>query len=480
MHIILASRETQCNFWPFLDSHLLGMLCSWRTSFIPQLLLLAANIFPSQGFASVKGNVMAVAEQKAAAEKQGALAVLSEHLYAFTFVPADNPNAMTQWLRHYIRAIGVRPAHIGMAILTGRLIQTLEPTGALNLTLAALHSHGVSRGQVNIIRGANYSDLLRLQVVNEHISKVVQSDPQAWYIFADADEHFYYDGPAMRNLTQAVAKYDCFWGLFCDMRSADGNMSEMVVDVPAAVQYPVACRVRQLASKYRMRSNKVILFRVRSYQTGLIRDYRSPHAITETRDQACQFRDWHAKILAAANKTHMAQFRYQCRSGDRLPHAQPLLPPPQVPQLPTVSEPSAGAASPPPTVVVNRSTSSMHASSRSAGTQCRPFSGTVRHYTMTYAALLMAKDKADWDLAHPHATWGDSFCGNQARNGVCRDYQILYSWMRRQNESAASRKRELIAATERTKEDKMWCPDLPVFPYCFTMNEVSARDYERG
>jgi hypothetical protein len=193
MHIILASRETLCNFWPFLDSQLLhwiGMLCSWRTSFIPQLLLLAANIFPSQGFASVKGNVMAVAEQKAVAEKQGALAVLSEHLYAFTFVPADNPNAMTQWLRHYIRAIGVRPAHIGMAILTGRLIQTLEPTGALNLTLAALHSHGVSRGQVNIIRGANYSDLLRLQVVNEHISKVVQSDPQAWYIFADADEHF--------------------------------------------------------------------------------------------------------------------------------------------------------------------------------------------------------------------------------------------------------------------------------------------------
>jgi hypothetical protein len=54
---------------------------------------------------------------------------------------------------------------------------------------------------VNIIRGANYSDLLRLQVVNEHISKVVQSDPQAWYIFADADEHFYYDGPAMRNLS---------------------------------------------------------------------------------------------------------------------------------------------------------------------------------------------------------------------------------------------------------------------------------------
>jgi hypothetical protein len=42
---------------------------------------------------------------------------------------------------------------------------------------------------VNIIRGANYSDLLKLQVVNEHISKVVQSDPQAWYIFADADEH---------------------------------------------------------------------------------------------------------------------------------------------------------------------------------------------------------------------------------------------------------------------------------------------------
>ena len=119
-------------------------------------------------------------EQKAAAGKQGALAVLSAHLYAFTFVPADNPNArpnaMTQWLRHYIRAIGVRPAHIGMAILTGRLIQTLEPTGALNLTLAALHSHGVSRGQVNIIRGANYSYLLRLQVVNEHISKVVQSD----------------------------------------------------------------------------------------------------------------------------------------------------------------------------------------------------------------------------------------------------------------------------------------------------------------
>jgi hypothetical protein len=68
MHIILASRETQCNFWPFLDSHLLGMLCSWRTSFIPQLLLLAANIFPSQGFASVKGIVMAVAEQMAAAE----------------------------------------------------------------------------------------------------------------------------------------------------------------------------------------------------------------------------------------------------------------------------------------------------------------------------------------------------------------------------------------------------------------------------
>ena len=65
---------------------------------------------------------------------QKALAVLSAHLYAFTFVPADNPNAITQWLRHYIRAIGVRPAHIGMAILTGRLIQTLEPTGALNLT----------------------------------------------------------------------------------------------------------------------------------------------------------------------------------------------------------------------------------------------------------------------------------------------------------------------------------------------------------
>ena len=421
----------------------------------------------------------------AAAEKQGALASLSAHLYAFTFVPADSPSATTQWLRHYIRAIGVRPAHIGMAILMGSLIQRLEPTCELNSTLAALHSHGVSRGQVNIIRGANYSDLLKLQAVNEHISKVVQSDPQAWYIFADVDEHFYYDGPAMRNLIHAVAKYDCFWGLFCDMRSADGNMSEMIVDVPAAVQYPVACRVRQVASKGKMRSNKVILFRVRSYQTGLIRDFKNPHGITETRDQACQFRDWHAKVLVANNKTHMAQFRYQCRSGEHLPNAQPLLPPPQVPQLPTVSEPAAGATSPPPPIVVNRSTSSKHASSassRSAGTQCRPFSGTVRHYTLTYAAMLMTKDKADWDLAHPQATWNDNMCGQQSRKGVCLDYQILYTWMRRQNESA-SRKRELIAATERTKEDKMWCPDLPVFPYCFTMNEVSvdhASMYHKG
>jgi hypothetical protein len=51
MHIILASRETQCNFWPFLDSQLLhwiGMLCSWR-SFIVQLLLLAANICGTHG-----------------------------------------------------------------------------------------------------------------------------------------------------------------------------------------------------------------------------------------------------------------------------------------------------------------------------------------------------------------------------------------------------------------------------------------------
>ena len=90
-----------------------------------------------------------VAEQKAAAEEQGTLAaVLSAHLYAFTFVPADNPNAMTQWLRHYIRVIGVRPAHIGMAILTGRLIQTLEPTGALKLTLAALHSTVMASAEV--------------------------------------------------------------------------------------------------------------------------------------------------------------------------------------------------------------------------------------------------------------------------------------------------------------------------------------------
>ena len=234
-----------------------------------------------------------------------------------------------------------------------------------------------------------------------------------------------------------------------------------------------------------MRSNKVILFRVRSYQTGLIRDFRSPHGITETRDQACQFRDWHAKVLVANNKTHMAQFRYQCRSGEHLPNAQPLLPPPQVPQLPTVSEPAAGATSPPPPIVVNRSTSSKHASSassRSAGTQCRPFSGTVRHYTLTYAAMLMTKDKADWDLAHPQATWNDNMCGQQSRKGVCLDYQILYTWMRRQSESA-SRKRELIAATERTREDKMWCPDLPVFPYCFTMNEVSvdhASMYHKG
>ena len=82
-------------------SHLLGMLCSWRTSFIPQLLLLAANIFPSQGFASVKGNVMAVAEQKAAAEKQGALAVLSEHLYAF-------PTASSATAPHSVRTLSRR------------------------------------------------------------------------------------------------------------------------------------------------------------------------------------------------------------------------------------------------------------------------------------------------------------------------------------------------------------------------------------
>ncbi len=394
---------------------------------------------------------------------KGALALLSPHLYASTFILSDDTIAVQLWLRHYI-SIGVRPSHVKVAIRTRKQ----EPLGALNQTIAVLHTHGVGRGHVHVIHGENSSDLLRLQVINEHIGRVAESDPQAWYIYADVDEHFYYDGPAMRNLPQVVAKHDCFWGLFCDMRSANGNLTEMRADVPADVQYPIACRVRQLASTNRQRVNKVILFRIRAHQTGNIRDFRSPHALTEERDVACHFREWHSSVIGVARAVSLQM--YHCRRGGHQPNAPPPLPPPQAPPLAwALLKPPAVSSPPPPSM--NSSRTKIVAANRPSAPQCVALAGTVRHYALTHAAMLTTKDKADWDLAHPHTTWNDNACGTKAKNGACLDYHILYQWMRRQSDALQKRNATTMDPTD---EDKKWCPNLPQYPYCFTMGQATA------
>ena len=105
----------------------------------------------------------------------GTLGIISQHLYAFTFILSDDTIAITQWLRHYVGSIGVLPQHIGVAIRS----REGEPEGALNATLAALHTHGVARGHVQVIQGEPSSDLLRLQVINRNVGSVLERDPDA-------------------------------------------------------------------------------------------------------------------------------------------------------------------------------------------------------------------------------------------------------------------------------------------------------------
>ena len=90
-----------------------------------------------------------------------------------------------------------------------------------------------------MLRGVPSSDLLRLEVINEHIASVARADPDAWFIYADVDEHYVYSGPtiAAKGLRDAAEAPDCFWGLMCDMASADGTLSDVRgLDVPIEEQ----------------------------------------------------------------------------------------------------------------------------------------------------------------------------------------------------------------------------------------------------
>ena len=201
--------------------------------------------------------------------------------------------------------------------------------------------------------------------------------------------------------------------------------------------------MRYAVSHGKMRTNKIILHRLVSRVSGNVRDFSSPHVLTELRDKACLTRE----------NSNGPRYNDTIRCQHMLNRPSPAaLPPPPPPR--SAQEHPAGRS---PLLRFFKGQWLI------PSVKCQPMAGAVRHYSLTWAAMQATLNKARWDEEHPSKTWNDNACSMQTKMGTCMDYARLYRFMN---------------ATHHNGVAKHVCPNLPSFPYCFSLPEAEAHGHE--
>jgi len=205
--------------------------------------------------------------ERAASTRCSTLAFLAQQLFLFTFLLSDDAKMLHHFLRHYHR-LGVLPTH------TGAVVRVREGSSAASLTatLGVLQAAGVLRERVRVIDQPP-SDELKLRLINKHISSL---PPDAFVIYGDVDELFEY--PCALEKLVRKQRFTCLSGGMCDQMAASGNISELQYEPDVALQYPLACRIRQRYFSNHMVYHKTILSRVRTASNGTIL-FRTTHAV---------------------------------------------------------------------------------------------------------------------------------------------------------------------------------------------------------
>jgi hypothetical protein len=330
---------------------------------------------------------------------------LSQRLYLSTFLVASDTTELWHWLNHYIHVLGARPENAVVFIRHGGTFWS-GADSQLAETLATARAFGVGARVID----APPSDLTRFTLINEHIRQVAAANPGAWYVYADVDELFAF--PCTTEAAVAAAESpsrdpsrheqlhpSCFTSTMCDMLAADGAVRPLGLETPINEQYPVGCRLRQLVG--RLNVHKITLFRTTSAQKSCLRDFGSPHAISEVR----------GIMREHARRAHM----YGSTEGG-------------------INRTSGGTASPSTEMKEMHHPPSRRPCTTSVVQGCHFYPDLVRHYTMTARSVNSTHERARHDLSgESNTTWNQNSCGHPVTHQGqtrCADYDLLWRLMR--------------------------------------------------
>ena len=180
---------------------------------------------------------------------------LRDRLHLITWLPGEDVVLLRHFLSHYVDGLGLRPAHLHMAITSSGslLLEHQQLLGALGVE------------QVEVQAGA-YSDERRVQWINDKIAAVHELRPHqrnasiskvAAYVYvlvADHDELISFDC----NVAPLLVHYGRVCAEMYDMLASDGTIAPVARSPHISVQYPIACRLRQTWAN--VMSSKTVLF----------------------------------------------------------------------------------------------------------------------------------------------------------------------------------------------------------------------------
>ena len=195
------------------------------------------------------------------------LSFLSHRLFLYTFILSDDTIMLHHFLQHYSR-LGVLPEHTAVAIR----MREGGTAAQLQETQAVLKRAQVPDENIQILRRPP-SDALKLSLVNAYVTSLPFN---AWAIYADVDELFVY--PCSLSSLVNQKKIKCMTGHMCDQMAANGNISELQYEPEVAVQFPLACRVRQRFFQASMVYSKTILWRARTAANTTVL-FRNTHQV---------------------------------------------------------------------------------------------------------------------------------------------------------------------------------------------------------
>ena len=191
---------------------------------------------------------------------QSTLHFLRDQAHLLTYLPGNDLPLLRHFLVHYVDGLGLRPAHIHVAI--GSAATQLEEHAAL------LRSWGITH--VDVQAGA-YSDRRRIEWFNARTGKIhdhalaragargeanVNVTTDSYVLVADHDEFVSFP----RSVAEALFKYGRVCGQMADMLAFDGSIAPVAPWPHLSYQFPTACHLRQVWGFY---GSKTVLFRSR-------------------------------------------------------------------------------------------------------------------------------------------------------------------------------------------------------------------------